>query len=154
MLLSAGLTSPALPLWLALQLAPPALSAPAAPADRVPLYATTEPLIGGPAFLALHVCIRHGDLLIDFVPRRPTALETTAGLLSGGGVAGQIRCRPAGASVASERWRLLGYSARSTEEMEAYARRQSDVLSLRTNNCWTFARAVVDYAQSELEGSR
>ena len=147
------LSPPPLPLWLALQLAPPAPAPPAA-AGFVPVYAATEPLIGGPPFLALHVCVRHADLLIDFVPRRPTEVATGISLLSGGGVDGQIRCRPASVSAPSDRWRLLGYSARTSEEMEAYARRQPDMLSLRTNNCWTFARALIDYAEYELPSSQ
>eukprot|EP00966_Prymnesium_polylepis_P075340 1747455-Prymnesium_polylepis.2 len=141
------------PLWLAMQLGRPGLvppqperSAVYAATQRSAVYAATQPLIGGPPFLELHVCIRHGDLLVDFVPRRPTELGTAVGLLSGGDVDGQIRCRPAGKGADGDRWRLLGFSTRSNEDVEAFAREQRLALSLRSNNCWSFARAVVDYA--------
>ena len=138
------------PLWLTLQLSGPA-TAPYPLDGRVPVFAATQPLIGGPPFLELHVCIKHGDTLLDFVPRSPTEASTALRLLSGSGVDGLIRCRPAGADDASEAWRLLGYSRRSSEDMVVFARKRSRELALRTNNCWTFASSVVGYAEAGVE---
>ena len=114
-------------LWRALLL--PA-SAPTS-AGGEPVYAALRPLVGGPAFLPLHVQIAHEGVVYDFLPAEPTAAATTSTLLVGGAVEGRIRCRP---TRAPRTWRLLGHTTRESADLRAFAERQDRALSLSANN--------------------
>ncbi|KAL1510143.1 hypothetical protein AB1Y20_006475 [Prymnesium parvum] len=135
------------PLWLALPLSPAVTPLPPpAGAAYVPVYARTQPLIGGPSFLRLHVLVRHGLTTFEFIPARPRDPRAAAALLLGQAVDGRVRCAHVRLAERGS-WRLLGYSRRQSAEVEAFARRQPSRLSLLSNNCWTFARAVVEFAE-------
>ena len=56
-------------LWTALRTEPRVLTVPTTGA----VYAAARPLVGGPAFLPLHVCVLHNGILYDFLPSRWTA---------------------------------------------------------------------------------
>lgn len=133
-----------LPLWLTIPLSSSSPHAEPSP-GYVPVYANLQPLVGGPRFLCVHVCVLHNNTLLDFLPSRPSDFSVALHLLSGATVDGMVRCRPAQAE--RETWRLLGYSTRTSEEVIRFAREQPTLLSLRTNNCWTFARKIIDFAQ-------
>jgi hypothetical protein len=138
-----------LDLWRALFL-PATLSAGAAGTTgsdgMIPIYATARPLIGGPAFLPLHIQVAHAGVAYDFLPCNPSAAGTTATLLLGGSVEGRIRCRPVHSHRLESSWHLLGRTARSSDEVHEFAQRQSTVLCLRTRNCWSFAADLARFA--------
>ena len=135
-------------LWQALLI--PASLSPSAlrmPTNCTPIYASLRPLIGGPAFLPLHVEIIHEGSIYDFLPQSPTAIETTAVLLRGGSVDGTVRCRPS----TRVRGRLLGHTFKTPDEMQSFAEQQPLDLSLQSNSCWTFAASLARYALDEID---
>jgi hypothetical protein len=137
-------------LWRALLL--PAAAQPT-PSAGTPVYASLRPLVGGPAFLPLHVQIEHEGLTYDFLPVDATSMETTRALLSGGAVAGRIRCRNK-ESVPSRR-RLVGFTTRDSEQLRTFAVAQDESLSLTLNNwcaeasCQSPRRATPTHARPE-----
>uniref|UniRef100_A0A7S3ER21 Uncharacterized protein n=1 Tax=Haptolina ericina TaxID=156174 RepID=A0A7S3ER21_9EUKA len=136
------------PLWRDILLSRWQKPPPPLPCTR-PIYAATEALIGGPSFLQLHVCVRHEGMRYDFVPLEPNRPSTALALLTGGGVDGVLRCRRVQPRAQPTRWVLLGHTSRRSEEMAAFAQQHCSVLTLSSNNCWTFARALLDYALDE-----
>ena len=127
-------------LWRALLL--PATAAPPRTApENTPVYAALRPLVGGPAFLPIHVQIAHENTLYDFLPANPTAAATTASLLSGQSVEGNIRCRPVRSLGRDSRWRRIGYTARTSNDLLAFAEQQERSLSLTSNNWCAHARS-------------
>lgn len=98
------------------------------------VHAALFPLINGPRFLPLHVAVRIHGRVFDFVPAKPTASETLAALATGRPVPGLLRCRPstaasAAAASAAEpsavRWRHLGRTQRTREDLESFALEQA-----------------------------
>lgn len=82
-------------------------------------------------------------VLFDFLPREPTALRTTAALLSGGDVAGSLRERslrflPRGSVCVAE-------TNASLDDMRRFVNEYPDRLSLKSNSCETFVDAFVKY---------
>ena len=118
---------------------------PTAPSTASPVYATLRPLVGGPAFLPLHIQLAHADLVYDFLPRSPTALATTVTLLRGGSVDGDVRIRPL-RTLDGKPWRVLGYTTRESGQLLEFAEACDSRLSLPSNNCWTFAAKLARYA--------
>ena len=130
-------------LWAALLLPTAPLSPP--PPSTTPLYACLQPLVGGPRFLPVHVVLRLDGTMYDFLPERPTAADTTLSLLSGRSVPGDIRCRTTAAPL-DARWRLVGHTRKSSDDIGAFAQSQPSALALVRNDCWTFASALASYA--------
>lgn len=129
-------------------------SAPPAPPGTMPVLVATSPLIGAPPLLRLHVKVRYGDTVLDFVPQAPTAPATLRTLLSGRAVDGVIRTMPARGND-SESWQTVGHAALAEQELQEYACGLPSELSLLSNNCWTFAGSVVGYAEAGIgTGSR
>ena len=124
-------------------------SAPPVPPGTTPVLVATSPLIGAPPFLRLHVKVRYGQTVLDFVPREPTAPATLRTLLSGRPVDGVIRAMPARGD--GDSWRTVGHAALAEQELEEYACGLPPELSLLGNNCWTFASSVVGYAEAGVD---
>jgi hypothetical protein len=103
-----------------------------------------SPLIGGPAFLPIHVSavvlateIAGSSLELDFVPviESPQQLAaSTAKLLQGGEVQGIVRARLALATTDRDDATLIALGQRITEE-----NCNQTMLSLLHNNCYHFA---------------
>jgi hypothetical protein len=111
----------------------------------------TSPLIGMPSWspLRLHVAVRCGDMVFDFIPDQATAPSTLAQLLAGSSVRATIRQRPRGGASGRAEWICLGSTARTESELSAWVDAYpGDRLSLVMNNCWTFAAALSSYALS------
>ena len=126
-------------LWRALlqpATAPPSASSsvPSSVPSSTPVYAALRPLLGGPSFLPLHVQIAHEGTLYDFLPSNPLAPVTTASLLTGQAVEGSIRCRPVRSVGRDPTWRRIGYTARTSNDLLAFAEQQERSLSLTDNN--------------------
>ena len=131
-------------LWQALlgasSVAPPRAS------NNVPVYATLRPLVGGPTWLPLHVQLACNGTIYDFLPESPTDALTTQTLLTGGACDGVIRIRRKSLDGERAAWRLLGYTTRESKELRSFAERQDSSLSLLSNNCFTFASMLAQYA--------
>jgi hypothetical protein len=146
----------ALTLWRALlfpsPVPPPAVTTHGDAACMAPIYAELQPLVGGPAWLPLHVALLCGDgedaVQYDFLPQSPSASTTAATLLTGGGVAGVVRCRPrpSRARAVPQRSVLLGHTKKSQDALAEYAEAQPRQLRLLRNDCWTFAACVASHA--------
>ena len=143
-----------LTLWRALLFASPVPLAPPSAAAAVPLYAELQPLVGGPGWLPLHVALLHGDagrggeaVQLDFLPQHPTATATATALLTGGGVAGVVRCRKRSSPRRpARRAVLLGYTTKTADALARFAETRPPQLQLLRNDCWTFAAAVARHA--------
>ena len=137
------------PLLLASRSPPPPVGAP-----TTPVLAALSPLIGAPAFLRLHIKVKHDSTVYDFVPLKPRSASTLRTLLTGGAVDGEIRVLPARESPAEEEWRVVGHTALSAEAFQARVREraeqpQQQQLSLLGNNCWSFAANVLAAASPD-----
>lgn len=105
-----------------------------------------SPLIGGPAFLPIHVSAvvqttqtAGSSLELDFVPviESPQQLAaSTAKLLQGGEVQGIVRARLALATTDRDDATLIALGQRITEEN---SRQNQTKLHLLYNNCYHFA---------------
>ena len=116
-------------------------------AGDTPIYGRLQPLVGGPAFLPLHVQIAYNGTRYDFLPLDPTAPTTTSALLRGGSVEGEIRIASVPEESLSSRWQLIGYSGRPAADLRDFAEAQPTALSLRSNNCFTFGRALTEFLE-------
>ena len=112
------------------------------------IHVSFRPLIGGPAFLPIHVEMLHDGRVYDFLPQTPQDPTTAITLLSGGEVDGIVRCRP----VRRMRGRLIGHTKRSPEELQQFVAQHPLRLSLVSNSCWTFVAALADFAMVSPDG--
>ena len=135
------LTSTPLSIWQAalLWLAPAASPLPTTPPTESEIGAYFEPLVGGPRWLPLHVVVVADGMRFDFLPDAPQEPSTALALLTGGGTPGTVRCRPARPQSRGTRTVLLGTSAKSAADLEAFALSYPTSLSLGRNDCWSFA---------------
>ena len=117
-----------------------------------PIYLRATRLVGGPAFLPLHVQIAVGETAFDFLPAKPTAAATTARLLTGGSVDGLIRVQGARSTRSPRgRWHRVGQTTRTLPEIRRFAEQQPTELSLLHNSCWTFAAAMWTFATRDAQ---
>lgn len=128
------------------------------------MFKARYPLEGGPPQVKLHVAIiivedarttgekgglsngEDGDagrrlVLFDFLPKEPTAFDTTLRLLTGNDVPGNLRERelrflPPGSVYVGESDATIG-------EMRGFVAKYPDRLSLVSNNCFSFVDAFV-----------
>merc|ERR1740124_474809 len=136
-----------LPLLLASRAPPPPVGTPTSP-----ILAAVSPLIGAPAFLRLHIKVKHDSTVYDFVPLKPRSAATLRALLSGGAVDGEIRILPAREPPNDDEWRVVGHTTLSAEAFEALVLEravQPQRLSLLGNTCWSFAASVVSAASPD-----
>ena len=136
-------------LWRTLLLPGKPICAPPGP-EYTPVTLTLEPLVGGPAWMPLHAAIEHNGFRYDFLPTYPESSETAANLLTGQTVDGVVRCRNLlirheGVDSPKQRF-LLGYSAKTSVELQGFAEKQPRALQLLRNDCWTFGAAVAGFA--------
>ena len=124
-------------------------SSPPPATSNTPVYAGLRPLVGGPSFLPLHIEVAVGDTVYDFLPAEPTAMATTAALVTGQSVDGRIRLRSLKAppAIPSPRWQLIAHTMKTSDELQSFAQEQPAALSLLSNNCFTFAARLVSFAE-------
>ena len=140
--------------WPLLLLPSPPVAQPTSPIEHeagvnADLFATLEPLVGGPPWLRLHIVLHLEGTAFDFLPCEPLAPRTASALLTGAAVPGDIRCRERRRPTACV---LLGRTARTTDELIAHAKRHPSALALGRNDCWTFAASLRDFALLKTEG--
>jgi hypothetical protein len=137
-------------LWLAALLPPPGLEQ--LPREGTAVAMRTCPLNGMPSWspLKLHVAICCGETIYEFVPHDATAPATIARLLTGSSVSASVRRRRRGSGPPTRPWRRLGTTLRTEEELNEWADRYQASLSLRTNNCWTFASAMASFTLQDV----
>ena len=109
------------------------------------IYVRTQPLVGGPSVLPLHVVVQVHSTDFDFLPLEPTAVATTLALLRGGTVPARTRVRSV-ADWQAPRGRAIGYTSRAAEELRTFAALWPQKLALGRADCWTFAAALFDFA--------
>lgn len=119
----------------------PSLAAP--PRDTRPVHLRTQPLVGGPSFLKLHVQVAVGETVYDFLPKDPTAMSTTVALFTGNSVAGTVRSRALSTPASPPRWRLLGATKMQQPAVDQFVEQQTTELNLLSNSCWSFASRLV-----------
>ena len=120
--------------------------------DSRPVRAALRPLIGAPPFLKLHVVVEVGGRCFDKIPEEPKSLRGAVALLTGGSIEGRSRQRPADAEESRGGWVLLGYTTRSSPELDEFAATCPSELTLLRDDCWTHAARVARFALSEDDG--
>jgi len=118
-----------------------------------PLFATFEPLVGGPQWLPLHVVVEVDGEAFDFLPLEPTAPSTALSLASGGAAPGLVRCRTSLRRPSSTRSVAIGSTTKTAAALLQHARSHDTGLRLLQNDCWTFAASLRDFACAEEDGA-
>ena len=105
------------------------------------LYRARYPLVGGPAFLKLHVAVLYESesklTQFDFLPINPTALTTAAKLLTLQRTEGvcrerELKFRPRGIEK-------IGETRATLDDLRGYTREHDTALHLIENSCSTYA---------------